>query len=852
MKRAVSLLLACAIIGSLASCGNKSSVNTPVSAGYLPTRLEQISEGGVVPEGCEAKTHLENSDFSIESLWGEWVLKGSSTGDVHNTDQIFTYEVSDDSDETIQLEVEYLPKRFSLGPSYATSEWKLNQTLSSASSDELEPDQFGKAFENLGYGYGVVEFQGTKEGSNDPLMPVYITAYGRRASCFAISDNILAIGVTDEETLGTLGALGWTPPDAEETNIIEIDYEISWTGYELTLTYNGDSAVYVPYCIENNASWKLGKAGVISGSSAIDGIYGITYDSSSQSILYDVHNGYVDASMVVNDDGTAEIDGNFYTYRYSGDSLTLISENSSAVYSNYTVQKQSIGAMADSSFYVGDKHLRYSGANTVQWFLDNGFQTDLDLDQYVNPYQVTNEILLDYGGTKLTVKANNPYEKPAALKDCYVCYILINDTTGVIKKANGFFGDAILGQTTYEDIELIFESPYEKKESYLRYKTRYSGGIVLLDFAEEQKRHQKYGYEQLDLSENLDVIYEFQDGILKDVIIQEPSLLYNGLQDNVDYSMLNSMDTATMTGIIEVRDSVLEQLKKAFNDAGISVNINESTGEIVMDSTVLFDTDSSILSTEGQNYIDSFMGAYASVILDNSLKDVISEVRFEGHTDSSGSYDYNLDLSQKRADAVLSYCLSSDATSMNRDQKERLNNIASTIGYSYADLVYDENGNEDAEASRRVAIKFYIEIGAETNAASSNEQSVSTASSELTADDFKLITEGESYNLLEDSDSGSAWYFHYDSANDTSRENVVETARGIHVGDSANDLFTAYGNTDTYTFDADNPFYSPDDYRSAMLDECKTFVMYWYNDEDAIVFFLDDWNCVSWIVYYIA
>ena len=65
-------------------------------------------------------------------------------------------------------------------------------------------------------------------------------------------------------------------------------------------------------------------------------------------------------------------------------------------------------------------------------------------------------------------------------------------------------------------------------------------------------------------------------------------------------------------------------------------------------------------------------------------------------------------LSQKRADAVLDYCLNSAATT--QEQKDRFGALAQARGYSFSDPVFDENGNVDMEASRRVAVKFYIQV----------------------------------------------------------------------------------------------------------------------------------------------
>ena len=87
-------------------------------------------------------------------------------------------------------------------------------------------------------------------------------------------------------------------------------------------------------------------------------------------------------------------------------------------------------------------------------------------------------------------------------------------------------------------------------------------------------------------------------------------------------------------------------------------------------------------------------------------EDYLGEIIIEGHTDSSGSYDNNLKLSQDRALQVALYCL--NLNTLSRVQKNKLQQIMTAKGRSYSDLVYDANGREDADASRRVEFKFSL------------------------------------------------------------------------------------------------------------------------------------------------
>jgi chemotaxis protein MotB len=94
------------------------------------------------------------------------------------------------------------------------------------------------------------------------------------------------------------------------------------------------------------------------------------------------------------------------------------------------------------------------------------------------------------------------------------------------------------------------------------------------------------------------------------------------------------------------------------------------------------------------------------VLLQDKYASYLGEIIIEGHTDSSGSYQTNLKLSQDRALQVAIYCLNMPA--LNSQQRARLQQILTAKGRSYSDLVYDAAGNEDPDASRRVEFKFSL------------------------------------------------------------------------------------------------------------------------------------------------
>ena len=160
--------------------------------------------------------------------------------------------------------------------------------------------------------------------------------------------------------------------------------------------------------------------------------------------------------------------------------------------------------------------------------------------------------------------------------------------------------------------------------------------------------------------------------------------------------------------IIGIKRDLIAALSDAFSSSDLSISIDEQTGAIIMDSNVLFDYNSSDLSADGEETLEVFLPDYFDVVLSDEYVDYISEIIIEGHTDPVGTYTYNLSLSQARAEAVAASFLSDKQDMFSQETLERLRSIVSASGRSWSDPVYDENGNIDADASRRVEVKFRL------------------------------------------------------------------------------------------------------------------------------------------------
>ncbi|WP_454991695.1 OmpA family protein [Campylobacter rectus] len=147
-----------------------------------------------------------------------------------------------------------------------------------------------------------------------------------------------------------------------------------------------------------------------------------------------------------------------------------------------------------------------------------------------------------------------------------------------------------------------------------------------------------------------------------------------------------------------LRSNVISNLRAKL---GGKVNIDPSSGVVSLPESILFDTGSYELKDEAKARLKEILQTYFEAILNSEeIIKHIDRIVIEGHTNSVGSYMYNLDLSQKRAYSVLDFIYS-----WNKDKRLERYLIAS--GRSFSDLVI-KNGKEDPDASRRIEIKISI------------------------------------------------------------------------------------------------------------------------------------------------
>ena len=153
-----------------------------------------------------------------------------------------------------------------------------------------------------------------------------------------------------------------------------------------------------------------------------------------------------------------------------------------------------------------------------------------------------------------------------------------------------------------------------------------------------------------------------------------------------------------LTGI---KIKVISLLKQKL---GEKFEIDTQSGAIRLSSNILFDQSKYELKPDSKEDLKVAVYDYLNTILENKeINRHIDKIIVEGHTNSKGSFLYNMELSQKRAYSVMAFLLKLDF-----DKKKLLRDLIVASGRSYLDPIYNKNGVENQDKSRRIEIKFRL------------------------------------------------------------------------------------------------------------------------------------------------
>ena len=648
--------------------------------GLLPESVEVTQ--AAVDEGTVDEGEVPTDLYSQRMLWGTWVLK--------DEEETFSKYIDVKIDGT-EYQLQAFPCEFLLG----TDTVKLDLY-----SGRLHEIFDAGTYANVGYNYGPdckadKKFSISTDGSiNSGDLKI--------RTVFDVKDKTLAIG---------LGNLPEKTKKGTKIDLTEIDYEMEWKGAELTLSYDGASATYVPYTYkEDEGKVAIAKTKQLA-SDMKDGFVHMSTGQKDPDYIETKYTPRVQAEFEFRDDGSYTIKdfvGNEYTgnYFYSGDVITLAGDKGTTVIDTAdSIFKFEWTNTPTLSFIVGKDKAPACLGNKVSTLLEQGYKTAAKSTQAVGSREIY-DFEATFGKVTFDVKAINPYEKEIPLEECYVCCISGDKDSGDFTVNISTTRDykIVAGETTYMQVKDAYSDLQSASPRRLTYAGA-NGGFMIdsitlgLDTGEQLilNDHEKR------------VSFIFEDDVLEEIRMFAPSFLYAGMQDNASEDELQDADEDKIAAASNKRNEVLSKLTKAYADAGIDVEIDPATGMITMGNDILFDVDKYDLKPDSVKYVNDVLTVLANVMLDPDVHDSIDSVEIGGHTDTNGTYEDNYILSTRRAQSVYDAFVNGE-NELTEAQMKDMKELLVTKGYSYTSPVYDKDGKEDQEKSRRVEIRFFIKI----------------------------------------------------------------------------------------------------------------------------------------------
>ncbi|RKD26546.1 chemotaxis protein MotB [Caminicella sporogenes DSM 14501] len=152
----------------------------------------------------------------------------------------------------------------------------------------------------------------------------------------------------------------------------------------------------------------------------------------------------------------------------------------------------------------------------------------------------------------------------------------------------------------------------------------------------------------------------------------------------------------------KVKSSVEKQLGKT-NDRGEELVSIGDNGNIIINEGLVFDYNSYKIKPEGKKILDQLARAFEKVLEDSSIRSNIDAINIQGHTDDTGSSEYNRELSAKRATAVVNYLMKS-----NKKLESKYGRYFVASGYSEFRPIALGNTDRDRAKNRRIEISIIL------------------------------------------------------------------------------------------------------------------------------------------------
>ena len=156
-----------------------------------------------------------------------------------------------------------------------------------------------------------------------------------------------------------------------------------------------------------------------------------------------------------------------------------------------------------------------------------------------------------------------------------------------------------------------------------------------------------------------------------------------------------------------------DNLREEFAERDLQIECNPIR-VIFTNPNYEFEKNSYELTAEFKSALKIFFPIYLKTVDRWELRDIVDEIRIEGHTDSDGEYIYNMALSQNRARNVLDFAIKLPELRKSKAYFEWSRSLLTANGLSFSRRLnqngeimrFPFKGNENKDRSRRVEVKL--------------------------------------------------------------------------------------------------------------------------------------------------
>ena len=678
MKRSfVFSSFACMILLlSMTGCGYGKN---EVLEGILPTRIENITDEDVIPEGAEGALSSETDTYDASAFvprmfFGTWKLQAIEG-------EMPAIEVP------VQTGSGAEPRSVGAFPDSMI----FANTIRGNDAEVYRID-----FDD--YYYMQAAFKPVEDSEED---------LSEFRMLFDVVGKTLAVGFTGEVTDER-----YYTENVDTVDIFEVDYGFEWSGYELTLNYGGASAVYVPSTFEGDMQKACeGFSGSNGQKKMPDWHFSpLEMNGDGKGMVGTVYDRNVSMDYSFGEDGSFSITTeygevfSFDRYWYSDSCLTLPSGKLKMMYQHdylsfysedpYLDKRMEYNIFSTEELTMAGKKLGSPLMCPVQKLIMQGYKTDVDIGQSMIPSGcVSPEFELRFRTAGIIVRAVNPTDVELPLGACIIFRYRFDEESGnILRRVNFFLGDDAVkcGETTNEDLE-VYNNLFPVSDYVMRAQLSSNGSLDDYDF-DDYNAHVLEGLDgngsplYLQLEMDGKKLHAFSCGLS---VYENRNLDYN-----IAYENLADLSQEKCESLAARRDEIANNVNTGFAD--LSDVACDTYGTIYIPWNSVFSYGKAELSDEGKQLLDKVSDRYIRAV---GTYDDIVEVQI-GVNARCDLVEHGRSFTVPRAEVVSEYL---------NDQISQKGGKFSIFPIGYGETKYLQEEGVDALGSNLISVRFILD-----------------------------------------------------------------------------------------------------------------------------------------------